>query len=350
MPSLAVDRAGNMAIGYSTSSSAPPSPQIKYAGRLAGDPVNTLQPDRADAVSRAPARRSATAARHCTRWGDYSAMTLDPDGCTFWYTNEYYVSRRPERPHAHRLVPLPGLHAGRERHALGHGHRRRAADQPARPSRLGSRTATTNGSGAYSFTVPAGTYPTLTRPRPGFDLASASTLVVTDGGTTTKNFALSAVGARAAASPTTRRARSSAAFRERVRPDGEPRQREAQARTPHQPIKRTRPSRPAASPSTTPPGRGRRSRRRATGQVTRVDVESFCSGCSGTTARTSRCDPGDHRAPRPCRPAPTSPPRPSPDSTTAASAASRRSRRDPRLADRRHALRGLFRLNAAFAS
>src|SRR5207247_158924 len=24
-----------------------------------------------------------------TRWGDYSAMTLDPDGCTFWYTNEY---------------------------------------------------------------------------------------------------------------------------------------------------------------------------------------------------------------------------------------------------------------------
>ena len=26
----------------------------------------------------------------CTRWGDYSAMTIDPDGCTFWYTNEYY--------------------------------------------------------------------------------------------------------------------------------------------------------------------------------------------------------------------------------------------------------------------
>ena len=28
----------------------------------------------------------------CTRWGDYSAMTLDPDGCTFWYTNMYYVT------------------------------------------------------------------------------------------------------------------------------------------------------------------------------------------------------------------------------------------------------------------
>ena len=24
------------------------------------------------------------------RWGDYSAMTIDPtDDCTFWYTNEY---------------------------------------------------------------------------------------------------------------------------------------------------------------------------------------------------------------------------------------------------------------------
>jgi len=27
----------------------------------------------------------------CTRWGDYSAMTVDPvDDCTFWYTNMYF--------------------------------------------------------------------------------------------------------------------------------------------------------------------------------------------------------------------------------------------------------------------
>jgi hypothetical protein len=24
------------------------------------------------------------------RWGDYTALSLDPDDCTFWYTNEYY--------------------------------------------------------------------------------------------------------------------------------------------------------------------------------------------------------------------------------------------------------------------
>ena len=25
-----------------------------------------------------------------SRWGDYSTMRIDPDGCTFWYTQEYY--------------------------------------------------------------------------------------------------------------------------------------------------------------------------------------------------------------------------------------------------------------------
>ena len=41
MPSLAVDRAGDMALGYSTSSSTT-KPAIKYAGRLASDPLNTF--------------------------------------------------------------------------------------------------------------------------------------------------------------------------------------------------------------------------------------------------------------------------------------------------------------------
>ena len=41
MPSLAVDRLGNMAIGYSVSS-ATMYPAIRYAGRLAADPVNTF--------------------------------------------------------------------------------------------------------------------------------------------------------------------------------------------------------------------------------------------------------------------------------------------------------------------
>src|SRR5205085_11090503 len=41
MPSLAVDRNGDLAMGYSKSN-ATTNPQIKYVGRLAGDPVNTF--------------------------------------------------------------------------------------------------------------------------------------------------------------------------------------------------------------------------------------------------------------------------------------------------------------------
>src|SRR5207244_567143 len=41
MSSVAMDRAGNMAIGYSTSSSAS-FPSLAYSGRLAGDPINTM--------------------------------------------------------------------------------------------------------------------------------------------------------------------------------------------------------------------------------------------------------------------------------------------------------------------
>ena len=41
MSSIAMDSAGDMAIGYSTSSSAS-FPSIAYAGRLAGDTLNTL--------------------------------------------------------------------------------------------------------------------------------------------------------------------------------------------------------------------------------------------------------------------------------------------------------------------
>ena len=61
MPSLAVDRMGDMAVGY-TKSNSTTNPQIKYAGRLAGDPVNTLQPDGADADRRHRRAVAATAA------------------------------------------------------------------------------------------------------------------------------------------------------------------------------------------------------------------------------------------------------------------------------------------------
>src|SRR6185295_17085302 len=58
---------------------------------------------------------------------------------------------------------------------------------------LGARSTTTNGSGFYEFlSIPAGTYPGMSATAVGYSTATASSIVVTDGGTTTQNFSLTA--------------------------------------------------------------------------------------------------------------------------------------------------------------
>ena len=83
MGSIAMDRQGNAAHGYSASSGSV-YPSIRTTGRLAGDSLNTMQ---AETVVKAG---GGSQLPNLSRWGDYSAMTVDPiDDCTFWYTSEY---------------------------------------------------------------------------------------------------------------------------------------------------------------------------------------------------------------------------------------------------------------------
>ena len=87
MGSAAMDRDGNIAIGYSASS-ASIFPQLRYAGRLATDPVNVLGQGEATLFAGTGSQTGTG-----SRWGDYSALTIDPiDDCTFWFTSEYYVT------------------------------------------------------------------------------------------------------------------------------------------------------------------------------------------------------------------------------------------------------------------
>jgi hypothetical protein len=87
MGSAAMDGQGNMAIGFSASSSSL-NPQIRYAARLATDPLNVLSQGEAHLFN-GTGSQSGTS----NRWGDYSALSVDPgDDTTFWYTNEYYSS------------------------------------------------------------------------------------------------------------------------------------------------------------------------------------------------------------------------------------------------------------------
>ena len=86
MGSIAMDKSGDMAVGYSEAG-ANMHPSIFYTGRQATDALNTMQTE----TSILTGTGSQTSG--LSRWGDYSAMSIDPvDDCTFYYTNEYIPS------------------------------------------------------------------------------------------------------------------------------------------------------------------------------------------------------------------------------------------------------------------
>lgn len=189
MPSVAVDRAGNMAIGYSASS-ATLFPAVRYAGRLAGDPVNTLGQTEQSLVE------GTGSQNRTTRWGDYSAMNVAPDGCTFWFTSEYYKTVGSNWQTRVGSFTLPGCNP------IGSGTVSGTviASADGRPIQgatvtLGSRSTITNSTGSYQFLgVPAGTYPVANASAIGFNASSVANLLVNEIATTTQNFVLSSFG------------------------------------------------------------------------------------------------------------------------------------------------------------
>ena len=84
MGSVAMDKNGDIALGYSRSS-AIDYPSIYYSGQTAGDPLGTTE---TEALIK---QGLGSQYNSFDRWGDYSSMALDgADSCTFWYTTEFY--------------------------------------------------------------------------------------------------------------------------------------------------------------------------------------------------------------------------------------------------------------------
>ncbi len=107
MGSIAMDKAGNVGLGYSASSSSI-NPQIRYTGRLTGDPAGQMTQAEGTIVAGGGSQTTYS------RWGDYSSMVVDPaDGCTFWYTQEYEAVTGTRNWHT-RLASftLPGCTGG----------------------------------------------------------------------------------------------------------------------------------------------------------------------------------------------------------------------------------------------
>jgi hypothetical protein len=89
MPSVAMDAAENILVGYSTTGLTPGSDNhsLRYTGRAKSDPPGTMTVPESTIVTGTVNNTGNS------RWGDYSSMSIDPvDDCTFWYVGQYYVS------------------------------------------------------------------------------------------------------------------------------------------------------------------------------------------------------------------------------------------------------------------
>ena len=106
MGSAAMDRNGNIAIGYSVTSSTV-FPGIRYTGRLAGDPLGQMTLGEAVIINGTGVQTTTN-----SRWGDYTSLNVDPtDDCTFWYVNEYYQISGLPLPLPAPPLPPPGTTA-----------------------------------------------------------------------------------------------------------------------------------------------------------------------------------------------------------------------------------------------
>src|SRR5579885_431708 len=86
MGSIAMDKFGDIGLGYSESSSSL-FPSIAFTGRVPSDPLGTMEAE--NLIFQGGGSQTG----NLTRWGDYSSISVDPvDDCTFWYTTEYLAT------------------------------------------------------------------------------------------------------------------------------------------------------------------------------------------------------------------------------------------------------------------
>jgi N-acetylneuraminic acid mutarotase len=191
MGSAAMDAQGDIAVGFSASSSSI-NPQIRYAGRLATDPANTLAQGETTLFAGTGSQTDTS-----SRWGDYSDMTVDPsDDCTFWYTNEYYATTSSFNWKTRiGSFKFPNCTAGPSGTLSGTVTDANTNDPIAGATvdassggqSLGSTS--TDANGHYSITLPVGTYDVAFSAF-GYHSDTKTGIDITDGDTTTVDDAL----------------------------------------------------------------------------------------------------------------------------------------------------------------
>jgi len=111
MGSIAMDGSGNIALGYTISSSAT-YPSIRFAGHTITGPLGVMDVAEETLIAGSGAQTGGG-----SRWGDYSMVTVDPsDDVTFWMTHEYYAVTSSSNWRTRigsfmlEVEPIPGPH------------------------------------------------------------------------------------------------------------------------------------------------------------------------------------------------------------------------------------------------
>lgn len=194
MGSVAQDVAGNIALGYSASSSSS-VPSVRYVGREDADPLGTLPQTEVTMTAGIGSQTSGA-----NRWGDYSMMGVDPqDGCTFWYTQEYHGptasvdwrTRIGSFKFSGCTLGPSGTLTGTTRNA-SNNNPIVGANVSASSSPTQTNSTTSGGGGIYSMALSAGTY-TVTASAFGYQPATVTGVPITVGVTTTQDILLTPI-------------------------------------------------------------------------------------------------------------------------------------------------------------
>ncbi|WP_298509935.1 GEVED domain-containing protein [uncultured Kordia sp.] len=102
MGSAAIDLQGNIGLGFNIAGPATPV-GIAYTGRFSSDPLGQMS------VAETTIVDGVGVQTFSNRFGDYSHLTMDPDGFTFWHTAEYFAANNSWRSRVASFSLSPGF-------------------------------------------------------------------------------------------------------------------------------------------------------------------------------------------------------------------------------------------------
>ena len=190
MASAAQDHQGNIAVGYSASGEEK-MPSIFYTGKAANEPGGTFRAETALVTGTGVQKAFGF------RWGDYSAMSIDPaDDCSFWLTNQYYTLESQNESDFGWLTRIGKFKfdecSPAPRAEIVGAVKNSETDQPIAGAVITANSVysrSANSAGSYDkFLLLPGTY-TLTAVAEGFRPQSF-TVTIADGQILTQDFAL----------------------------------------------------------------------------------------------------------------------------------------------------------------